>query len=137
MQLLKAFSHELTTTKQAARMQRAKPYHVKVLERVDLITLVITSNRRGAMGKYYNAIAWLFTVDHKLLELEPHTDNTIDKPQMVATTMLEEILFIVYQSAAHKCMRQQNERRPAILVHFCISTIPRAQKNWVKRSGSC
>jgi DNA-binding transcriptional ArsR family regulator len=70
IRILELLSDEERTTKQVAEILREPPtrlyHHVAALERVGLIRLARTRQSRGALEKYYVAVAKAFSADPKL-----------------------------------------------------------------------
>lgn len=74
IRLLELFCEE-RTTKQVAGILDQPPtrlyHHVAALERVGLIRLARTQQRRGALEKYYLAVAKTFSADSRLFSSSP------------------------------------------------------------------
>src|SRR5262245_11441664 len=70
IRILEALGSEERTTKQVAEILGEPPtrlyHHVAALARVGLIRLARTRQRRGALEKYYVAVAKAFSADPKL-----------------------------------------------------------------------
>jgi|SRR5687768_532121 len=70
IRILELLGDEARTTKQVAEILGEPPtrlyHHVAALERVGLIRLVRTRQSRGALEKYYSAVAKAFSADPKL-----------------------------------------------------------------------
>lgn len=84
---------EERTTKQVAEILRQPPtrlyHHVAALERVGLIRLARTRQRRGAFEKYYLAVAKTFSADSRLFSSAPPA-QVRETAQGVATQVLEK-----------------------------------------------
>jgi DNA-binding transcriptional ArsR family regulator len=83
---------EERTTKQVAEILRQPPtrlyHHVAALERVGLIRLARTRQRRGALEKYYLAVARTFSADSRLFSSAPPA-QVKEAAQGVAAQFLE------------------------------------------------
>ena len=83
---------EERTTKQVAEILRQPPtrlyHHVAALERVGLIRLARTRQRRGALEKYYLAVAKTFSADSRLFSSAPQA-QVKEAAQGVAAQVLE------------------------------------------------
>lgn len=83
---------EERTTKQVAGILGQPPtrlyHHVAALERVGLIRLARTRQRRGALEKYYLAVAKTFSADSRLFSSAPPT-QVKQAAQGVAAQVLE------------------------------------------------
>ena len=83
---------EERTTKQVAEILKQPPtrlyHHVAALERVGLIRLARTRQRRGALEKYYLAVAKTFSADSRLFSSAPHA-QVKEAAQGVAAQVLE------------------------------------------------
>jgi hypothetical protein len=49
-------------------------HHVQLLETLGLVQLVKTKPKRGTVEKYYSSVARHFTVDEKLLRIQPDSE---------------------------------------------------------------
>lgn len=74
-QILEQFCHKPLTTKQLAIVLGEKPtrlyHHVDLLEKAGLIRLRETRKNRGTVEKYFESVARIYRVDHKLLSPDP------------------------------------------------------------------
>jgi DNA-binding transcriptional ArsR family regulator len=91
VRILELFGEE-RTTKQVAEILGQPPtrlyHHVAALERVGLVRLARTQQRRGAMAKYYLAVARTFSADSRLFS-SAKTRQLRQVGQGVATQILE------------------------------------------------
>jgi DNA-binding transcriptional ArsR family regulator len=91
IRLLELFGEE-RTTKQVAEILGLPPtrlyHHVAALERVGLIRLARTQQRRGAMEKYYLAVAKTFSADSRLFS-SGKPRQVLEAARGVATQILE------------------------------------------------
>lgn len=72
MNMLSYLTTEAASATQLARMMDESPqtmqYHLKVLEKAGLVEIVDTRQARGAVEKFYRAVADQFTFDEKIGE---------------------------------------------------------------------
>jgi DNA-binding transcriptional ArsR family regulator len=91
VRILELFGEE-RTTKQVAGILGHPPtrlyHHVAALERVGLVRLARTQQRRGAVEKYYLAVARTFSADSRLFS-SARTRQVREVGQGVATQILE------------------------------------------------
>jgi len=91
IRILELFCQE-RTTKQVAELLRQPPtrlyHHVAALERVGLVRLARTKQRRGALEKYYLAVAKTFSADSRLFS-SGRTRPLLEAAHGVAAQILE------------------------------------------------
>jgi DNA-binding transcriptional ArsR family regulator len=92
IRILELFCEEERTTKQVAGILGLPPtrlyHHVAALERVGLVRLARTQQRRGALEKYYLAVAKTFSADSRLFSSRK-TSQVIEATHAVAAQVLE------------------------------------------------
>ncbi|MGH9870029.1 MAG: ArsR/SmtB family transcription factor [Candidatus Polarisedimenticolia bacterium] len=92
IRILELLCEEERTTKQVAEILGQPPtrlyHHVAALERVGLIRLARTRQRRGALEKYYLGVARTFSADSRLFSSAPLAQLR-ETAQGVATQVLE------------------------------------------------
>lgn len=93
LRILEPLCVEPRTTKQIAEILGEKPtklyHHVEALEKVGLIQLDSTRQKRGTLEKYYRAIARSFRADNDLFSLAEPKAGEEESWQTVATSVLE------------------------------------------------
>jgi len=91
IRILELFCEE-RTTKQVAGILEQPPtrlyHHVSALERVGLVRLARTQQRRGALEKYYLAVAKAFSADSRLFSSRKAT-QAMEATHAVAAQVLE------------------------------------------------
>ena len=94
--ILEAMIPAPITTKQVSVQLGERPtrlyHHVDALERVGLIGLVRTQQKRGTTEKYFQAVARKFVVDRAAIEVVPETDSENGQLERVISISLESTL---------------------------------------------
>lgn len=92
IRILELFCEEERTTKQVAGILGQPPtrlyHHVAALERVGLVRLARTQQRRGALEKYYLAVAKAFSADSRLFSSRK-ASQVMEATHAVAAQVLE------------------------------------------------
>ena len=95
LKLIEALSHEPITVKQLAKLvgvpQSKLYYHVGLLEKQGLITIVDTQIVSGIVEKWYQSTAMSYRIDHKLFKAQPDEDAAYGLIMTVFDATLAEI----------------------------------------------
>lgn len=112
--MLERFAEEPRTTKKVAELLGLPPtrlyHHVAALERAGLLRLRKTRQNRGAVEKWYEAVA-------RQVRTSPHTDATAkgkSARRAVAMTVMEQSRQEILAAIARP------GKEPALLLHFPI-----------------
>lgn len=121
LKLLEVFAQGAATTKQVAEKLGEKPtrlyHHVEALEKVGLIKLVRTRQNRGAVEKYYEAIAQRFIVEAGLF-----TGGKRDEAASDSVTMARSVINTTHRELMEALEHPErcSHAAPAILTRATI-----------------
>jgi DNA-binding transcriptional ArsR family regulator len=116
IRILEELSSAERTTKQVAQRLGEKPtklyHHVEALERVGLIRLTRTRQKRGTIEKYYIAVAKQFRTDSRLFSAAPaaskgEQDALLAMISTVFDRTADEMRGLVAQHGGRKGIQEQ------------------------------
>ncbi len=112
------------TTKQVAQELEEKPtklyHHVEALERVGLVRLTRTRQKRGTIEKYYQSVARAFRVDSSVFSAGAAGDSARREAQVMPAALLERTAAELRERAAQASGAARDVQSKGVLTYLEI-----------------